>query len=158
MKILTRTLQLTCSLLALSSLSSGKVLAELSPIRQFSQENTHQLVAQNTSSSENTELTINPPLSQDQQNKVQAIDAKYIPQLEAAVQNYEQSVKDIETLIGVNPPNSEIIAKRKKVLDNELTVRNLAFDRLMAIREVLTPQQKESLATSVRQLFDKASN
>jgi len=159
MKNLSRRLQLACSVLALSFLSSGKILAELPPTSGMSSQDTnYQLLAQDTSSSENVELTINPPLTQDQQNKVTAIDAKYLPQLEAAVQNYNQSVEQIESLIGTNPPNSEIITNRNKVVSNEMKVRDLAFNRLMEIRAVLTPQQQESFAASVRKLFDNASN
>lgn len=155
MKNLLFSLPLTFSVLTLSLLNGGKILAELSHTAPSFQETNHKLLAQNPSSSENGQLTFSPPLSQVQEKQVQAIDEKYIPQLEAAAQNYNQSLKEIETLIGIDPPNDEVIKKRNEVIANEMKLRDLAFNRLMDIRSVLTPEQKKSFADSVRKLFDR---
>jgi len=153
MKLFSNTLKLTFSLIALSCLNPAKILAEIPTTFRNSQQIAPQLIAQ--VETKEVEITINPPVTPEQQAKIKAIETQYEPKIKAAIEKYKLSAQELSSIIGTNPPTSDIKTKRKQVLDDERAVEDLIFGRLMDIRDVLTPEQKQSIADSIRNSLEK---
>jgi len=107
------------------------------------------------STTDNTSLSINPPLNPAQKASIQAINAKYQPQIDAAKQNYLASLQAFEGLIGTNPTDDTIRGKYEQAKDARGELTDLLLDRALEVRGVLTPQQRASLADDIRRLLEK---
>lgn len=153
MKLLSNTLKFTLPLIALSFINPVKTLAEIPTNSRNSQQIFPQLIAQ--AESKEVEITINPPVTPEQQAKIKAIETQYEPKINAAIEKYKLSAQELSNIIGTNPPTSDLKTKRKQVLDDERAVEDLIFERLMDIRDVLTPEQKQSISDSIRKSLKK---
>jgi len=134
-----------CSLVAV--LGGTNVSAQMTP----------KIPSQNptTSTTDNSSLSINPPLNPAQQATIQAINAKYQPQIDAAKQNYLASLQAFEGLIGTNPTDDTIRGKYEQTKDARGELTDLLLDRALEVRGVLTPQQRASLADDIRRLLEQ---
>ena len=108
-----------------------------------------------TTSTDNSSLSINPPLNPAQKASIQAINAKYQPQIDAAKQNYLASLQAFEGLIGTNPTDDTIRGKYEQTKDARGELTDLLLDRALEVRGVLTPQQRASLADDIRRLLEQ---
>jgi Spy/CpxP family protein refolding chaperone len=108
-----------------------------------------------TSTTDNTSLSITPPLNPAQKASIQAINAKYQPQIDAAKQNYLASLQALEGLIGTNPTDDTIRSKYEQAKDARGELTDLLLDRALEVRGVLTPQQRASLADDIRRLLEQ---
>ncbi|MGK7931647.1 MAG: Spy/CpxP family protein refolding chaperone [Microcystaceae cyanobacterium] len=144
---LMRSLSVALSVAALSLQGISPSLGESVPQEQ--------LIAQQTTVVEITDLTIKPPLSKEQEEKMVEIDQEYQPKLEEALKTYAESVESFQDLLGTNPRTRTLRSKHEKMLENRLEVQNLAFNRLMDFRDVLTPEQQKSLSDDIGQLLGK---
>lgn len=133
-----------CSLVAV--LGGTNVSAQMTP----------KIPSQNpTTSTDNSSLSINPPLNPAQKASIQAINAKYQPQIDAAKQNYLTSLQAFEGLIGTNPTDDTIRGKYEQTKDARGELTDLLLDRALEVRGVLTPQQRASLADDIRRLLEE---
>ena len=133
-----------CSLVAV--LGGTNVSAQMTP----------KIPSQNpTTSTDNSSLSINPPLNPAQKASIQAINAKYQPQIDAAKQNYLASLQAFEGLIGTNPTDDTIRGKYEQSKDARGELTDLLLDRALEVRGVLTPQQRASLADDIRRLLEQ---
>ncbi len=133
-----------CSLVAV--LGGTNVSAQMTP----------KIPSQNpTTSTDNSSLSINPPLNPAQKASIQAINAKYQPQIDAAKQNYLASLQAFEGLIGTNPTDDTIRGKYEQTKDARGELTDLLLDRALEVRGVLTPQQRASLADDIRRLLEQ---
>lgn len=144
---LKHSLSVVLSVAALSLQGISPSLGESAPQEQ--------LIAQKTTIVEVTELTIKPPLSTKQEEQMLQIDQDYQPKIEAALKAYGESIKSFEDLLGKNPRTRELRARHEKMLEERLNVQNLAFNRLMDFRDVLTPEQQKSLSDDIGQLLQR---
>lgn len=147
MRILSRSFLLALSLAATSCLEIRPSWAESVPKEQ--------LIASKITTVKVTELTIKPPLSPEQESQFLEIDEEYQSKLKKAIEDYETSLNNFESLLGTNPETDTLRQRYKQMLDARRTIRDLAFNRLMDFREALTPEQKASLSDDVRQILEK---
>lgn len=126
----------------------AKPLGENTPTQAI---NKIQLIAQEQSAAEQETFEVQPSLSPEQTEQIKAIFEEYKPQIQTAFGEYQNSLISFEELIGTNPSNEEVRERRTAVLDNERIIEDLLFERTMAIRDVLTEEQKASIAEYMRQ-------
>ncbi len=107
------------------------------------------LLAQETET-EIVELTIDPPLTPEQETKLQEINASYKPKLQQAAQEYIDSLKAIDDILGTNPDNETIRDRYTQAQTKRNNLSNLLLDRLLEFRAVLTPEQQASLSDDIR--------
>lgn len=100
------------------------------------------------------EITIEPPLTAEQETTLQEINAKYQPQIEAAAQEYIGSLEVIDSLLGTNPTNETIRDSYSQAQNNRNKLGNLLLERLLEFRSVLTPEQQASISDDIRSYLE----
>ncbi len=105
-------------------------------------------------SPETLEITIEPPLTSEQQMKLQEINGKYQPQIQAAAQEYVESLRVIDGLFGTNPSNEVIRNSFTQAQNSRNKLSNLLVDRLIEFRSALSPEQQASIADDIRSFLE----
>jgi len=147
-----RAIYTAISLLVISTVSATSAIAKpLVEDINTKEVNTTQLIAQEPSAAEEETFEVQPSLTPEQTEQIKAIFAEYKPQIQAAFGEYQNNLISFEELIGTNPSNEDIRERRTAVLDNERIIEDLLFERTIAIRDVLTDEQKASIAKYMRQ-------
>jgi|GEM_PF-4758789 len=109
----------------------------------------------NTDAQQKTpEITIDPPLTAQQEKKLKSIKNKYDKQIKSAANNYIKSVKEFQKLFGTNPSNDKIRTRYKKAQKAKEELNDLLLERSLEYRSVLTTQQKQSLVKSIEKLIN----
>lgn len=94
-----------------------------------------------------------PGMTAQQAAAVQAIYTRYDGELDAAVDAYLDAINLLNNLIRPEVPNAAIAQVRAEVLTYERRVYDLLFERTMALRSVLTLEQRASLNGLLRSLL-----
>jgi len=122
-----------------------------------------QLMAQNESPDVLTELESQPQnpddllintLTDDQYAEIVTIFDEYQPQIDAATANYLESLEVLNNLLFPGISNLAITDARNNVVAAEQTIDDLIFEQNMAIRSVLTQEQRAVINDFVRAYFD----
>lgn len=152
MPIPLRVIYTSLTLLLVSAVSAttaiAKPLVEVNPSQP-------QLIAQTPVEETPEDFEVQPSLSPEQTDQIKAVFAAYNPKLQSAFSEYQNSLQAFEDIIGTNPPNEEIQTRRSDVLDKERIVADLLFERTMAVRDVLTDEQKASIAEYMREQIEQ---
>jgi hypothetical protein len=90
-----------------------------------------------------------PNLTDTQKRAIQEIYAKYEVSLQAAIDNYLVSANLLNNLVHSIATNAAIAYAREVVVTNERLVYDLLFQRMMATRAVLEPEQQASFSPSL---------
>lgn len=98
-----------------------------------------------------------PDLSDDQKGNIRDIYLQYELGLKEAIDLYLSSVNLLNNLVNAETMNEAIAHVRLDVLTHERTVYDLLFQRAMAIRLVLTPEQRTRFNDSLRSLLNLGS-
>lgn len=96
-------------------------------------------------------------LSDEQRTAISGVFTTYQPQIQQAVQAYNQAVSQLNQVLVPSSSNDQISDARNEVLDRERAVYDLIFDRNLAIRDVLNPDQRTTINNALRNLFDLGS-
>ncbi len=80
-------------------------------------------------------------LSQDQVDKIKEIRDRYQDQILERKQAYNQAIQELRSLISSTASKEIIRAKHQQVQSIKQQLEKLNFDSIMAIREILTPDQ-----------------
>ena len=150
MKSLFRLVALSVPMLILTGFNANSVLADSQTITSDPVQ-----VSQATET-ETLELTINPPLTPEQEAQLQAINTAYQPKLQAAAQEYTASLSAIDALLGTNPTNEKIRETYNQAQTKRNNLSNLLLDKLLEFRGVLTPEQQASLSDDIRSYLESA--
>ncbi len=84
-------------------------------------------------------------LSPSQLQKLKEIRDRDRDKIRNLSQQVRQSSKELRDLLGSEASVDVIRSKHNQVQDQQRQVRNLHFERMLAMREVLTPQQRSQL-------------
>lgn len=95
-----------------------------------------------------------PTLTDAQKSEIQAIFVNYQPQIEAATAEYIEALNVLNNLIAPNIASEAIRRARADVWVKEQAVYDLLFERNLAIRDVLTVDQREEINALLRALLD----
>lgn len=98
-------------------------------------------------------IVANPGLSAEQAAAIQRIYVEYEQELQLAVNAYLEASNLLNTLVQPETTNEAIAQVRTEVVDHERRVYDLLFQRAMAIRAVLTPEQRVTVNTQLRSLL-----
>jgi len=150
MKSLFRLVALSVPMLILTGFNANSVLADSQTITS------NPVQVTQATETETVELTIDPPLTPEQEAQLQAISTAYQPKLQAAAQEYTASLSAIDALLGTNPTNEKIRETYNQAQTKRNNLSNLLLDKLLEFRGVLTPEQQASLSDDIRSYIESA--
>lgn len=94
-------------------------------------------------------------LTTTQVQQLQAIRQQYHDPLQQNSQKLHQARQELKTLMAGTAPTAEVRAKFQQVQQLSQTVAQVRFDSLLAMREVLSPDQREALAEKFQRRHDR---
>ncbi len=97
-------------------------------------------------------------LSDAQKAQIKSIRDKYQPQLTSQRQTFQQAQKELRTLMTSNADQSQIIEKRAQVMAIKQKLDDLHFQSMLAIRNILTPEQRTKLDELMKQRHQNTKN
>jgi periplasmic protein CpxP/Spy len=97
-------------------------------------------------------------LTDAQKAKLKSIRDQYQPQLTTQRQAFQQAQKELRTLMTSNADQSQILEKRTQVMAIKQKLDDLHFQSMLAMREVLTPQQRTQLEQLMKQRHQNMKN
>lgn len=95
-----------------------------------------------------------PNLTEEQKASIRDIYLQYALTLKTAVDNYLASVNLLNNLVRAETTNEAIAHVREEVMLHERTVYDVLFQRALAIRAVLTLEQRNQFNTELRTLLN----
>ena len=84
-------------------------------------------------------------LSSEQLQKLKAIRDRDLPKIKELAEQSRQANKELRDLLAGTESSDVIRAKHNQVLNLQQELRKLHFERMLAMREILTPQQRSQL-------------
>ncbi len=85
-------------------------------------------------------------LSRQQRREIRAIRQQYGPQTREKVQLLRQTRKELKAMIAGESPDAEVRTQFQSLEQLTQETLKLRFENMMAIRKVLTPDQRQQLA------------
>ena len=90
-------------------------------------------------------------LSNTQMQQLKAIRDRNKDTLKSSTQQLRQASQDIQNLLAGTAPTEQIRSKFNQVQNLKQQVAKLQFEQMLAMREILTPQQRMQLAQAMTQ-------
>ena len=97
-------------------------------------------------------------LSADQKQKMQAISDRYKDQISQRMQAVRQARQELETMMTGTANASEMREKHRQIIGLRQQLEEVQFESTLAMREVLTPEQRSQLAQMMQQRRQTAKN
>lgn len=97
-------------------------------------------------------------LSQEQKQKMQAIRNQYKDQLNQRRQALHQAQQELKTLMTGTASANQIREKHRQLLTLRQQLEEVQFESMLAMREVLTPEQRNQFAQLMQQRWDNFRN
>ncbi|MCL1467898.1 Spy/CpxP family protein refolding chaperone [Argonema galeatum] len=85
-------------------------------------------------------------LSQDQIQRIQQIHNQYKDRMSQSVQSLRQGQQELQTMMAGTASQDQLRDKHRQVEAIDRQVRQLRFESMLAMREVLTPEQRRQFA------------
>lgn len=93
-----------------------------------------------------TQLLQNLDLTQEQLEQLQTVRQRYQNQISQNAQALRQARQELQGLMAGTSPESEIRRKFRQVQSLDQRVDELRFESMLAMRQVLTPEQRRQVA------------
>jgi len=97
-------------------------------------------------------------LSADQKQKMQAISDRYKDQISQRRQAVRQATQQLETMMAGTANASQMREKYRQIIGLRQQLEEAQFESTLAMREVLTPEQRSQLAQMMQQRRQTAKN
>lgn len=97
-------------------------------------------------------------LTADQKQKIQAIRNQYKNQMAQRREAMRQSQQELMNLMSGTASENQIREKHRQVLAQGQQMAELQFDIMLAMRQVLTPEQRRQLAQMMQERRDTVKN
>lgn len=97
-------------------------------------------------------------LSDAQKSQIKSIRDQYQPQLTSQRQAFQQAQQELRTLMTSNADSNQIREKHRQVMAIKQQLEDLHFQSMLAMREVLTPQQRTKLDELMKQRHQNMKN
>lgn len=94
-------------------------------------------------------------LTPEQLQKLKAIRERDLPQMRELTQKLRQANKELRDTLAGNESNDVIRAKHTQMLSLQQELQNQHFERMLAMREILTPQQRSQLNEIMKKNRDR---
>ena len=88
-------------------------------------------------------------LTPDQRQKLKSVQQEYQSQIREQQRNVQEARQTMQQMLGSNTPSATVLAKFQDVQQMQQSLGQLRFKGLLAMREVLTPTQRQQLATQM---------
>jgi periplasmic protein CpxP/Spy len=148
---------LTLLMLSLGSTAAFAVPNPQQSLRQYSDEIAQQL-GQKPGRGNADRVFEQLGLTDAQKAKIKSIRDQYQPQLTSQRQAFLQAQKELRTLMTSNADQSQILEKHSQVMTIKQKLEDLHFQSMLAMREVLTPQQRTQLEQLMKQRHQNMKN
>lgn len=89
-------------------------------------------------------------LSNQQLLEIRRIRNEYSSRIQPLQEQMRQQVRELQQLLASNAPAQELRQKQAQISQLHQQLASLRFEQTLAIREVLTPAQRQQLAELVR--------
>lgn len=90
-------------------------------------------------------------LTDEQKQKLQAIQTQYKDQISQRKQAVRQATQELRDLMAGDASADEIRAKHRQVQGLRQQMEEVSFESMLAMREVLTPEQRSQFARLIEQ-------
>ncbi|MEG4273526.1 MULTISPECIES: Spy/CpxP family protein refolding chaperone [unclassified Microcoleus] len=97
-------------------------------------------------------------LSADQKQQMQAVRDRYKDQLSQRMQAVRQARQELDTMMSGTANASEIREKHRQIMGLRQQFEEVQFENTLALREVLTPEQRSQFAQLMQQRRQNAKN
>ncbi|HBK95854.1 MAG TPA: Spy protein [Microcoleaceae bacterium UBA10368] len=97
-------------------------------------------------------------LSADQKQKMQAVRDQYKDQISQRMQAVRQARKELETMMAGQATASQMRDKHRQIMGLRQQLQDLQFESTLAMRELLTSEQRSQLAQLMQQRHETAKN
>ena len=97
-------------------------------------------------------------LSADQKQKMQAVRDRYKDQISQRMQAVRQARQELETMMAGTANASQMREKHRQIIGLRQQLEEVQFESTLAMREVLTPEQRSQLAQMMQQRRQTAKN
>jgi protein CpxP len=98
-------------------------------------------------------------LSADQKQKMQAVRTRYKDQISQQMQAVRQAGQELQTMMSSTTTNdTQMREQNTKIIGLRQKLEEVQFESMLAMREVLTPEQRSQLAQLMQQRRDTAKN
>lgn len=88
-------------------------------------------------------------LTPDQRKKLKSVQQQYQGQIREQQRNVQEARQTMQQMLGNNTPSATVLAKFQDLQQMQQSLGQLRFKSLLAMREVLTPTQRQELATQM---------
>jgi len=97
-------------------------------------------------------------LRADQKQKMQAVRNRYKDQISQRRQAVRQATQELETMMASTANASEMREKHRQIIGLRQQLKEVQFESTLAMREVLTPEQRSQVAQMMQQRRQTAKN
>jgi periplasmic protein CpxP/Spy len=97
-------------------------------------------------------------LSVDQKQKMQAVRDRYKDQISQRMQAMRQARQELETMMSGTANTSQIREKHRQIMGLRQQLEEVQFESMLAMREVLTSEQRSKLAQLMQQRRQAVKN
>jgi Spy/CpxP family protein refolding chaperone len=97
-------------------------------------------------------------LSADQKQKMQAVRDRYKDQISQQMQAVRQARQELETMMSGTANTSQIRDRHRQIMGLRQKLEEVQFESMLAMREVLTSEQRSQLAQLMQQRRETAKN
>jgi periplasmic protein CpxP/Spy len=97
-------------------------------------------------------------LSADQKQKMQAVRDRYKDQISQRMQAMRQARQELETMMSGTANTSQIREKHRQIMGLRQQLEEVRFENMLAMREVLTSEQRGKLAQMMQQRRQAVKN
>ncbi len=97
-------------------------------------------------------------LSADQKQKMQAVRAQYKDQISQRMQAVRQARQELETMMAGTANASQMRDKHRQIMGLRQQLEDVQFESTLAMRELLTSEQRSQLAQLMQQRQQAAKN
>jgi periplasmic protein CpxP/Spy len=97
-------------------------------------------------------------LSADQKQKMQAVRDRYKDQISQRMQAMRQARQELETLMAGTANTSQIRDKHRQIMGLRQQLEEVRFESMLAMREILTSEQRSKLAQLMQQRRQNVKN
>ena len=132
-------------------IDSGNRIVEASS-SQFKHLNGEQLLAQNIVVISTDDLVEKLDLTDEQQQELQSTLMTYESKLEEAAETFQASVNALSEVLKPSSNEAEIRAARQDMVYAGQELRDLLFNRLMDVREILSEEQRQKVHKLIDEL------
>ncbi len=90
-------------------------------------------------------------LNDNQVQQLNAIRQKYRPQMQQLREQMQATRQELSQMMQGNTSTTDLRKKHQQVIDLDQKLHNLRFENMLAIREILTPEQRRQFAQLMEQ-------